>query len=200
MDTYTGSPGDEFTMLSEKQKLCACGSRTTRGPTKSTSWVAPALVSRHSWRMRTGMLLAWLFFVLETDSSALRAEMWKWHQWDRSPYVALSLKDQSTVRALPAANDKWASSFVRGVHKAFKLKLDLEIPRACGSPVVGGEIFKSHMDKVNVLVVNSLCDDYSVNFISKIFSKNYSIFQFFVIFFLLGWRGAARLDRAHLPI
>ncbi len=95
--------------------------------------------------------------------------------------MALFLKDQSTVRALPAAKDKWASSFVRGVYKAFKLKLDLEIPRACGSPVTGGEIFQSHMDKVTCCCF--LCVmSYSVNFISKIFSNN-AIFQFFVIFF-----------------
>jgi hypothetical protein len=54
-------------------------------------------------------------------------------------------KDQSRLRALPAAQERWASSWVRGVSKAFKLKLDLEIPRAFKSPVIGGGIFKSHI-------------------------------------------------------
>lgn len=181
MDTYTGSPGDEFTMLREKQKRAWIKNNPYQVNFVSGSGVSvSSLLKNADWNV-VGMVVCLRRTLagpweLRSESDIGIAPL-TWH---------FLLKDQSTVRALPAANDKWASSFVRGVHKAFKLKLDLEIPRACGSPVVGGEIFKSHMDKVYVLVVNSLCDDYSVNFISKIFSKNYSIFQFFVIFFLLG--------------
>ena len=38
------------------------------------------------------------------------------------------LKNHTTLRVLPGAHARWASSFVRGVSKSFKLKLDLEIP------------------------------------------------------------------------
>ena len=65
------------------------------------------------------------------------------------------LKDQSTLRALPAAGDRWASSFVRGVSKSLKLKLNLEIPKDFNSPVIGGEIFQSHCEKVRCLLLLS---------------------------------------------
>ena len=51
------------------------------------------------------------------------------------------LKNHSTLRILPGAHVRWASSFVRGVSKAFKLKLDLETHRK--SPASGGKFSKA---------------------------------------------------------
>ena len=162
MDAYTGSPGDEFTMLREKQKRAWIQNNPYQVNFVSGSGVSvSSLLKNADWNI-VGMVVCLRRTLpgpweLRAESDIGIAPL-TWH---------FLLKDQSTVRALPAAEDKWASSFVRGVYKAFKLKLDLEIPRACGSPVTGGEIFQSHIDKVTACF--SLCVDYSVNFISNIF-------------------------------
>ena len=146
MDAYTGSPGDEFTMLRGKQKRAWIANNPYQVNFVSGSGVSvSSLLKNADWNI-VGMVVCLRRTLpgpweLRCESDIGIAPL-TWH---------FLLKDQSTVRALPAAlalKDKWASSFVRGVYKAFKLKLELEIPRACGSPVTGGEIFQSHIDKV----------------------------------------------------
>jgi hypothetical protein len=93
--------------------------------------------------MPIGMSLAWLC----ACGGLFLASPWQLRSVGDIEIAPLTwhflLKDHSKLRALPAAQARWASSFVRGVSKAFKLKLDLEIPRDFGSSVLGGEIFKA---------------------------------------------------------
>ena len=151
MDAYTGSPGDKFTMFREKQKRARIANNPYEVNFVSGSGVSvSSLLENADWNV-VGMVVClrrtlpgpWQ---LRSEADIGIAPL-TWH---------FLLKDQSTLRALPGAKDKWASSFVRGVYKAFTLKLDLEIPRDCGSVVLGGEIFQSHIDKVTRLLFSLL--------------------------------------------
>jgi len=145
-DVYTGSPGDDFIMLREKQHRANIeGNPYEVNFVRGSGVSGPSLLKNVDWNV-VGMVVclrrtlpgSWeLRSVGDIEIAPLT-----WH---------FLLKNHSTLRVLPGAHVRWASSFVRGVSKAFKLKLDLEIPRK--SPVIGGEIFKSHIDKVICLLL-----------------------------------------------
>jgi hypothetical protein len=145
-DLYTGSPGDDFVMFREKQHHAIIEHNPYNvNFVRGTGVSGPSLLKNADWNVVGMVVCLWrslpgpwqLRSVGDIEIAPLT-----WH---------FLLKDHSKLRALPAAQARWASSFVRGVSKAFKLKLDLEIPRDFGSPVLGGEIFKGHIDKVMCL-------------------------------------------------